>query len=105
MLLAGIVSAFTISPLLDKWFTNRHGLAARIFGPLLAAVWLSLIWAVRVNNTIALYILFGILGACSLSIVPIALELGAELTRNAGASSAILWFSGNAFSILFILGE
>lgn len=32
-----------------------------------------------------------IVGACSLTIVPIALELGCEITRNSEASSALLW--------------
>ena len=31
--------------------------------------------------------------------------MGCELTRNAETSSAILWFSANAFTIIFVLVE
>lgn len=64
-----------------------------------------------------------IVGVCGLTILPAGLELGCELTRDANASSAILWFSyveiiinvrdnilntvdsGNLFVIIFVLGE
>jgi hypothetical protein len=34
-----------------------------------------------------------ILGVTSVILLPVGLELGVEVTRNADASSAILWFS------------
>jgi len=46
-----------------------------------------------------------ILGVCSITMLPIGLELGCELTRNANASSAVLWFVGNVFTVIFILAE
>jgi len=62
-----------------------------------------------------------ILGVGSITLLPIGLELGCELTRNADGSSAILWFwyvenvrrhftnidppnSGNGLGIIFLLG-
>ena len=51
----------------------------------------SLIWAVRRNNTGALHAIFVVIGACSVTMLPIGLELGCELTRNSGASAALLW--------------
>lgn len=33
-----------------------------------------------------------VIGAASISLLPVALELGCELTRNADGSAAILWF-------------
>lgn len=78
---------------------------------------------VKKNDDGALYALFAIIGACSVALLPIgtffsrrttlactddgmslAIELGAELTRNADGSSATLWFFGNLMCIIFILG-
>jgi len=46
---------------------------------------------VRPHNLGALFALMAILGICSITMLPVALELAAELTRNSNASSAILW--------------
>jgi len=64
-----------------------------------------LIWAVCPNNTAALYAIFAVIGICSVTMLPIGLELGVELTRNAEASAALLWCSGNLFAIILVLGE
>lgn len=103
LLLSGLAAAFLTAPLLDRVFPNHLGLVARIISPIIALAWLSLIWAVRPDNTAALYVIFVVIGSCSLTILPVGLELGCEITRNSGASSAILWFSGNLFGIIFIL--
>ncbi|KAI5123266.1 hypothetical protein M0805_001355 [Coniferiporia weirii] len=103
LLLSGLAAAFATSPLFDRVLTHHLGHAVRIFAPPIAAAWLALIWVARPNNAGALYAIFVVIGVCSLSILPVGLELGCELTRNSGASSAILWLSGNLFSIIFIL--
>ena len=46
-----------------------------------------------------------IIGAASLTLLPVALELAVELTRNANASSAMLWASSNLIGVIFVLGE
>ncbi|KAI6143447.1 hypothetical protein BKA82DRAFT_4186108 [Pisolithus tinctorius] len=68
-------------------------ISARIMGAtfkslvlLVSLAWLLLIWAVKPNNATAL------LNCCTI-ILPLVLELGVELTRNANGSSAILWSS------------
>ncbi|THH01887.1 hypothetical protein EW145_g6842 [Phellinidium pouzarii] len=103
LLLSGLAAAFITAPLFDRIFTHHLGRAVRIFSPPIAAAWLALIWAARENNAVALYALLILIGVCSLSTLPVALELGCELTRNSEASSAILWFSGNLCGIIFIL--
>ncbi|KLO14386.1 MFS general substrate transporter [Schizopora paradoxa] len=103
LLLSGIVAAIITSPLFDRVFTHHLALAARIFTPLIAAAWISLIWAVRPNNAAALYAIFVIIGVFSVTILPVGLELGVELTRNASASSAALWWSGNLWGTVFVL--
>ncbi|EPQ57161.1 MFS general substrate transporter [Gloeophyllum trabeum ATCC 11539] len=105
LLLSGIVAAIVTAPLFDRVLTHHLGPTVRILCPILAAAWLSLIWAVKPHNTGGLFAIMAILGTTSITMLPVALELGCELTRNADGSSALLWASGNMFSIIFILVE
>ncbi|TDL20024.1 MFS general substrate transporter [Rickenella mellea] len=105
LLLSGIVAAIVTAPLFDRVMTHHLAFTARIFCPVIAALWLSLIWAVKPNNTAALYAIFVLIGVCSVSMLPVGLELGCELTRSADGSSAILWWSGNLLGIIFVLVE
>ncbi|KAG8213882.1 major facilitator superfamily domain-containing protein [Butyriboletus roseoflavus] len=105
LLLSGIVAAAVTAPLFDRFFTHRLGITLKILVPIVAVGWFSLIWAVRPNNTAALFAIFVVIGICSMTLLPIGLELGVELTRNADASAALLWCSGNLFGIILILVE
>lgn len=122
LVLAGIICAGIMSPLIDRVFINRAGILIRILSPSIAAAWISLIWAsksltfilaqlpylhylVRPNNALALFVIFGFIGACGVTLLPIALEMAVELTGSADASSALMWCVGSAFTIVFILGE
>jgi hypothetical protein len=124
LLLAGILAAVTTAPLFDRVLSFHLGLVIKCLGPLLAAAWLSLIWAgmpnslygcisclthiiVRPNNTVGLYVILVIIGVTSITMLPIALELGCEVTRNAEGSSAILWFSyvKSTLSCLCLMAE
>jgi MFS transporter, FLVCR family, MFS-domain-containing protein 7 len=112
LLLSGIVAAIITSPIFDRVLTHHLGLAVRIMCPIIAAAWLSLIWAskkvllpffisslssamfipVRPDNDVALFAIFIVIGMCSITLLPVAVELGVELTRNPDGSSAVLWF-------------
>ena len=144
MLLSGIVAAIITSPIFDRVLTHHLGLAVRILCPITAAAWLSLIWAgkgvlipslsslslaifvtVRPHNDAALFIIFIVIGVCSITLLPVAVELGVELTRNPDGSSAVLWFlcalyfftklphqrlisfvrSANMLCVVFVLGQ
>lgn len=75
---------------------------------------------VKPNNSGGLFAIMTILGIGSVPMLPVALELACDLTRNADASSSLLWFGyaliipficvshevnrGNLFAIVFILG-
>ena len=48
---------------------------------------------VRPNNTAALFIVMAVIGICTITMLPIGLELACEVTRNADGSSAIIWFA------------
>ncbi|KAH9922288.1 MFS general substrate transporter [Epithele typhae] len=105
LLLAGLLGAAITSPLFDRVLTHHLALSAKVCLPIMAACWLSLIWEIKPNNTTSLYIILVILGATSLTLLPVVLELAVELTRNAEGSSAVLWFSANLCSLAFVLIE
>ena len=58
---------------------------------------------VKPDNIGVLFALCALVGILSFILLPVALEMGCELTRNAETSSAILWFSANLFTIVFVL--
>ncbi|KIJ18763.1 hypothetical protein PAXINDRAFT_110383 [Paxillus involutus ATCC 200175] len=105
LLLAGIIASIVTAPLFDRVFTHRLGLTVKTLIPIVACGWLSLIWAVRPNNIAALFAIMIIIGTCSVTLLPVGLELGVELTRNADSSAALLWCSGNLVGIVLILAE
>ncbi|KAG6885921.1 hypothetical protein C0993_007939 [Termitomyces sp. T159_Od127] len=105
LLLTGIVAAIITAPLFDRVFTHHLAITSKILVPIVGAAWLSLIWAVKPHNMGGLYAVMTIIGVCSLTMLPVGLELGCELTRNANASSAILWFSCNLLTVIFVLAE
>ncbi|KAL0956303.1 hypothetical protein HGRIS_002460 [Hohenbuehelia grisea] len=105
LLLAGIIAAIVTAPLFDRVFTHHLAVTTKIMVPIIAGSWLSLIWAVKPNNTGGLFAIMAIIGICAVTMLPVGLELGCELTRNADGSSAILWFMGNLFGVIFILSQ
>ncbi|KAI0295839.1 MFS general substrate transporter [Multifurca ochricompacta] len=105
LLLSGILAAIATSPIFDRILTHHLGITVRILCPIIGAAWLSLIWAARPHNDGALFAVFVIIGICSVVLLPVAIELGVELTRNSDGSSAVLWFFGNLISIIFILSQ
>ncbi|KAF8813927.1 MFS general substrate transporter [Phlegmacium glaucopus] len=103
LLLSGMVAAIATGPIIDRFFPYSLALLSKILVPIIAVGWLSLIWAVRPDNTAALFVIMAVIGICSITMLPIALELAAELTRNVDGSSALVWFGGNLFGIAFVL--
>ncbi|KAI0726541.1 major facilitator superfamily domain-containing protein [Fomitopsis betulina] len=103
ILLVGLVSTIITAPIFDRILTHQLALTCKCLCPLIGGGWLSLIWAIRQHNTGALFAIMAIIGACSLTLLPVALELAVELTRNANASTAMLWASSNLFSIILVL--
>ncbi|KAJ6596043.1 major facilitator superfamily domain-containing protein [Mycena sp. CBHHK59/15] len=105
MLLCGIASAVVTAPLFDRVFTSHLALTMKILVPVVAGGWFSLIWAIRPHNAAAVFVIMAITGAASLTLLPVALELGCEVTRNAQGSSALLWFIVNLFEIIFVQAQ
>ncbi|KAG0703286.1 MFS general substrate transporter [Suillus ampliporus] len=105
LLLSGILASVVTAPLFDRVLTHHLGIALKILVPIVAAAWLSLIWAVKPNDAGGIFAIMVIIGVCSITMLPVGLELAVEVTRNADCSSAILWCVGNAFGIVFVLVE
>ncbi|KAK2467889.1 hypothetical protein APHAL10511_000184 [Amanita phalloides] len=105
LLLTGIVAAIIAAPLFDRVFTHHLALTIKILVPPLAVAWFSLIWAVKPKNMGGLFAITALIGTISLTLLPVALELGADLTKNVEASSAILWCMGNLLGVIFVLVE
>ncbi|KAI0085553.1 major facilitator superfamily domain-containing protein [Irpex rosettiformis] len=105
LFLVGLLMAGITSPIFDRVLTRHLALTCKVFCPLLGILWLCMIWAVKPHNTGALYAIMAIIGGLSLPILPAALELAVEVTRNADASSAILWSAGNLITVIFVLSE
>jgi len=105
LLLTGLLAAIITSPLFDRVFTKHLAITIKVLLPILGGAWFSLIWAVKPSNTGGLFAIMTILGVTSITLLPVTLELGSDLTRNAEGSSAILWFMGCLFSIMFVLVE
>jgi hypothetical protein len=108
LLLSGIIFSILTSPILDRLSSTRpylFSLLARCIVPPLSLTWFSLIWAVRANNAPALYAICVLIGIGSLVMLPVGLELAVEVSRNAEGSAAAMWFSGNLWGIVFVLGS
>jgi hypothetical protein len=93
LLLSGLITAIITAPLFDRVLTHHLAITSKIVVPIIAAAWLSLIWAVKPGNSGGLFTIMAIIGAGSLTMMPVGLELGCEVTRNSDGSSALLWFS------------
>ncbi|GJE88914.1 MFS general substrate transporter [Phanerochaete sordida] len=105
LLLAGLVCALVTAPLFDRVLTHHLARTCHALCPALGALWLSLVWAVKENNTGGLFAIMALIGAGSVTLLPVALELAVEVTRNADGSAAVLWFAGNLMSITCVLSE
>lgn len=103
ILLSGIVSAIIGAPLLGRLFGRNLPWAIRFFLPVISACWLSHIWNAKPHNDGAIFAVMAIIGICSFLLLPIGLELGAEVTRNAEGSCGLLWFNVNLFSFIWVL--
>ncbi|GJE88916.1 MFS general substrate transporter [Phanerochaete sordida] len=102
ILISGVVCALVTSPLSDRVFTHHTALMCKIICPTLGVLWLSLIWAVKPNDAGGMFAIMALIGGCSITLLPLALELAIELTRNASGSVALQWFAGNLMGVIFV---
>lgn len=102
LIVSGLVAAVIVSPIVD-----RYGLALialKIQVPIIGISYLVLIWTPSLAVE-ATYVVLGIIGACSFSLLPISLDLLVEVTRPIApeVTSAVCWMVGQLLSIVFVL--
>lgn len=105
ILLAGIVAAVAGAPIIGRLFGRNLQWAVRIFLPIISACWVAQIWNVKPHNDGGIFAVMAIIGICSFLLLPVGLELGAEVTRNAEASCGMLWLNVNFMAFIWILVE
>ncbi|KAG8837040.1 hypothetical protein FRC18_010159 [Serendipita sp. 400] len=105
ILLAGIVAAVTGAPLIGRLFGGKIQWAVRILLPIISACWVAQIWNVKPANDGGIFAVMAIVGICSFLLLPVGLELAAEVTRNAEASCGLLWLNVNFVGFFWILIE
>ena len=113
----GLLGAAITAPIVDK--TGWHVITARTLTPILAACFIALVFAgacyfhfvlsnellVQPNDYAGLLVIFAVQGAVSFALLPVALELGAEITYPCpeAISSGLLWMFGQFFAIIIQL--
>jgi hypothetical protein len=103
LLLTGLLAGLITSPLFDRVLTHHLSPTIKIALPPMAGCWIGLIFAVKPHNEAAIYTLASLIGIIGFLLLPVGLELGVEITRCAETSSAILWMSGNLWTLIFVL--
>ncbi|CAN9429364.1 unnamed protein product [Alternaria alternata] len=103
LIVVGLVACAITSPIADK--THAYLLGIKILCPILSAAYLAMIWAPQMRSIAAPYVLSAVLGACSFSLLPIALEYLVEISFPASpeVSSTICWVGGQVFGGIFIV--
>ncbi|KAG0150425.1 hypothetical protein CROQUDRAFT_720412 [Cronartium quercuum f. sp. fusiforme G11] len=105
-IVSGLLSTIISVPLFALFFPRSRGHIIKIFGPLIGLSYFGLIWIVKSKDLIAIYIFNVGIGVFSFISLPIALELGADITYTAmtpDSAAAVLYLVGNAFSVIFLV--
>jgi MFS transporter, FLVCR family, MFS-domain-containing protein 7 len=103
LIVVGLVSAAITSPIVDK--TKKYLLFLKILITILGLSYLVFIWAPPSRGDAYPYVICAIMGASSLSLVPVALEWLCEVTYPVGPelSSVLCWTGGQLFAAIFII--
>lgn len=102
LIIVGLITAAVTSPLIDRY--KCYLLLIRVLVPITGVCYLVFIWAPP-KSIVASYVICGVLGAASFSLVPVALEWLVEITWPVGpeVSSVICWMGGQALGATFII--
>ena len=102
LIVVGLIAAAITSPIIDR--SKKYLLAVKVLVPVTAICYLAFIWAPPTRTDAAVYIILGILGAASFSLVPVVLEYLCEITHPVSpeVTSTICWSGGQLFGGIFI---
>ncbi|KAI9814610.1 MAG: Major facilitator super domain-containing protein 7 [Pycnora praestabilis] len=103
LIVIGLLTSAITSPLTDKY--KSFLLCIKSLTPLIGLCYLAFIWAPQAPSIVAAYVIASLLGACSFSLVPIALEWLVEVTHPVSPElgSSICWCGGQFLGAIFIL--
>lgn len=103
LIVVGLVAAAITSPIIDR--TKAYLRFIKLFVPIIAVCYLAFIWAPPTRAVTAPYVILGILGAASFSLVPIVLEILVEVTFPVGpeVGSTLAWTTGQLVGGIFII--
>ncbi|KAI9782760.1 MAG: hypothetical protein M1816_001712 [Peltula sp. TS41687] len=104
LIVVGLVAAAITSPILDR-HQNKALLAIKTQVPLTALAFLGFIWAPQSRGVATPYLLASLLGASAFSLMPLALELLAEITHpiSPDITSVLCWTGGSLLGGVFLL--
>ncbi|KYK55036.1 Major Facilitator Superfamily protein [Drechmeria coniospora] len=103
LILVGLIAAAITSPILDR--TKQFILAIKVLIPIIGFCYLAFIWMPETRAVVGPYVVLGILGAASFSVVPVALELLIEMSHplSPEVTSTIAWAGGQLFGAIFVI--
>ncbi|KAL1892679.1 hypothetical protein Cpir12675_004447 [Ceratocystis pirilliformis] len=103
LIVAGLVCSAITSPIFDRH--KKFLPALRCAVPIIATMYTIFIWMPETRKLVGPYIVLGILGAASFSVIPVALEFLAELSYPVGSevTSTLAWSLGQLLGACFIV--
>lgn len=103
LILVGLVAAAISSPLIDRY--KVYLLFIKCCVPVIAIMYLVMIWAPPTSSIPFVYVVCAVLGAASFSLVPIALEFMVEIHYPLGpeTGSSICWAGGQLLGGIFVI--
>lgn len=103
LIVVGLVTAAITSPILDR--TKHFLLSLKIIVPIVAACLVIFIWMPQTKALAGPYVILALIGAGCFAVVPIAVELMADLSHpiSPELTSTAAWAGGQLFGAIFII--
>lgn len=103
LIAAGLVISAITSPILDR--SKKFSFAIKLFVPVIGICYFAFIWMPESGTVVGPYVVLGILGAASFSLVPIALEFLTELSHplSPEVTSTTAWAGGQLFGAIILV--
>lgn len=103
LIIVGLVFAAITSPIFDR--NKKFILALQVFVPILSICYIIFIWMPETRDVAGPYAVLAFLGAASFALVPVALELLAELSHplSPEVTATVAWAGGQLFGAVFVI--
>ncbi|ORX96160.1 cell surface receptor/MFS transporter [Clohesyomyces aquaticus] len=104
---SGFLCSAVTSPFVDKY--DVHLIFLKLLMPLLAASYLAFVWMPSSESVVPTYIVSGLIGAFSFSLLPVGLDFVADVTHPVSVelSSTLFWTGGQVLggTLLAVIGN